>query len=85
MTAIQSKATKRRRKKKQIRNDLFTQLIRMTGIPGCTIRKELKGIIERKGINPNELTLDQLRQVVASYLREIMGSILDRHHRDVVN
>ena len=52
----------------------------MTGIPAKNIRAELKLILDRKNIDVKNLTLDQLRMVVASYLREIMGSLLDRGH-----
>ncbi len=55
----------------------MSQVIRMTGIPARTIRKELNAIMKRKGLDPKELTLDQLRGVVASYLREIMASLLE--------
>lgn len=57
--------------------ELFNQLVHLTGIPAKTIKDELKSILERKNIDLNRLTLDQLRVVIASYLREIMGSLLD--------
>ena len=41
----------------------MSQVIRMTGIPARTIRKELNAIMKRKGLDPKELTLDQLRGV----------------------
>lgn len=56
---------------------LFDQVVRLTGIPGKTIKDELKVILERKNIDIDKLTLDQLRTVVASYLREIMSGLLD--------
>ncbi len=61
--------------------ELLNQVIRLTGIPAGTIRNELHAILERKNIDIRHLTLDQLRSVVASYLREIMGNVLDRCHR----
>jgi hypothetical protein len=71
--------TLKKRSKKQVsaNEDLMSQVIRMTGIPARTIRKELNAILKRKGLDPKELTLDQLRAVVASYLREIMSGILE--------
>jgi hypothetical protein len=69
---------KKRRKKAPKGDDLFNQVIKLTGIPQKTIRRELKSILERKNIDVNQLTLEQLRCVVASYLREIMGNLLDR-------
>ena len=58
---------------------LFDQVITLTGIPAHAIKRELKTILDRKNIDVNNLTIDQLRCVVASYLREIMGGILDRY------
>ncbi len=58
--------------------ELFEKVVALTGIPSESIQRELKAILDRKNIDVNSLTLDQLRGVVASYLREIMGGILDR-------
>jgi len=67
----------RKKSKAHTGDDLFNHLVRLTGIPAKTIKDELKAILERKNIDINKLTLDQLRTVVASYLREIMGGLLD--------
>ena len=66
--------------KKDSRGALLQQLIQLTGIPAKTIRKELKGILDRHHIDLDNLTVEQLRIVVASYLRQIMGGLLDRRH-----
>jgi hypothetical protein len=74
------KASKKKKKKlPKGEDDLFNQVIALTGIPAQTIKRELKSILDRKNIDVNSLTLDQLRAVVASYLREIMGGLLDRY------
>jgi len=76
------KPAKRSAKRKTKRNsDLLTQVCRLTGIPGKSIKDELKNIIEEKNLDMNNLTLDQLRQVAASYLREIMSSLIDRSNQ----
>lgn len=59
--------------------ELFEQVVAMTGLPGKSIQRELKAILERKNIDVHNLTLEQLREVVASYLREIMGGLLDKY------
>lgn len=66
---------KTRRRKKQ---DLLAQLAKLTGISVATIRRELKDILDRKNINIHDITLEQLRTVTASYLRQIMCSVLSR-------
>lgn len=75
MDALTKPARKKPKERKG--DDLFDQVVRLTGIPGKTIKEELKAILERKNIDIDKLTLDQLRTVVASYLREIMGGLLD--------
>ncbi|MBI4403571.1 MAG: hypothetical protein HY537_05390 [Deltaproteobacteria bacterium] len=56
---------------------LFDQVIHLTGIPTKQFKKDLKQIAEKKNLDPDSLTIDQLRRVAASYLRQIMSSILD--------
>lgn len=74
-----ARTTKKKKPKRKKRGqDLLNQVIQLTGIPSRHIKQELLCILERKKIDLNSLTLDQLRLVVASYLREIMGNLLDR-------
>ena len=58
--------------------ELLEHVISLTGIPAHSIHRELKTILDRKNIDLNHLTLEQLRGVAATYLREIMGGLLDR-------
>lgn len=73
------KKTKKKTRRKS-GEDLFNHVISLTGIPAQSIKRELKTILDRKNIDVNHLTVDQLRQVAASYLREIMGGLIDRYH-----
>lgn len=74
------KSVKKKKKpaKRAKGTELFEQVVAMTGLPGKSIQRELKSILERKNIDVRHLTLEQLRDVVASYLREIMGGLLDK-------
>lgn len=84
LASIRKSSLKKKSKKQAAKKngeDLFNQVITLTGIPAQTIKRELKSILDRKNIDVNNLTLDQLRGVVASYLREIMGGLLDRYHQ----
>ncbi len=58
---------------------LFEHVVKLTGLPGTAVKKELKALLDKKNIDVNQLTLEQLRSVVASYLREIMMGILERN------
>ncbi len=80
MTAkIQKKSTPKKPKKKTPTRgkDLFNYVVQLTGLPKEKIMDELKTILNKKNIEISQLTVDQLRVVVASYLREIMTGIMD--------
>ena len=53
-------------------NELFRQVADLTGLPSDTIQKELTKIANQKGLNISELTLDELRDAMASYLRDVI-------------
>ena len=75
------KTGKKRNEKSSLKGDaLFNQLVRLTGIPSQAIKRELTTILEKKNIDIKNLTVDQLRIVVASYVREIMGGLIDKYH-----
>ncbi len=81
-TKFLKKPVKKKNRRTKRGEELFNQVIALTGIPAKHIKRELKAILDRKNIDVNNLTLDQLRVVVASYLREIMGGLLDKYtHR----
>lgn len=78
------KTPRKKRKKasprKPSKKRLLDQVIQLTGIPSQTIRKELQTIMAKKNIKTDDITLDQLRSVAATYLREIMGGLLESTH-----
>jgi len=75
-TAKRSPSKKKSRPKKG--QALIDQVINLSGIPADSIRRELNAILDKKNLAMENLTLDQLRSVAATYLREIMGSLLDK-------
>ena len=69
------KTTKKRRPDRG--KDLFNYVVQLTGLPKDKIKEELKILLHKKNIEVSQLTVDQLRTVAASYLREIMAGILE--------
>ncbi len=53
-------------------NELFKKVTDATGLPSDLITKELNQIVNNKGIQSDDLTLDELRVVMAEYLREVI-------------
>ncbi|MFM8268621.1 MAG: hypothetical protein ACKN9V_00380 [Pseudomonadota bacterium] len=74
------KPKRKKRSKKASKNRLLDQVIQLSGIPSQAIRKELQAIMAKNNIKTDEITLDQLRVIAASYLREIMGGLLESSH-----
>jgi hypothetical protein len=52
-------------------NKLFTQVKELTGLPEELIGPELKGLLERKGVAPEQVTMDSLREALADYLNQM--------------
>lgn len=72
------KKSSRKETKPKAGEGLLDQVVRLTGLPATAVKKELKAVLDKKNIDVNQLTLEQLRAVVASYLREIMMGLLER-------
>lgn len=52
-------------------NKLFTQVTGLTGLPEELIGAELKTLLERKGVAPEQMTMDSLREALADYLNQM--------------
>ena len=52
-------------------NKLFSELVGLTGLPTELIQDELLGLLDKKGINPDELTMESLRLALADYLAHV--------------
>jgi intergrase/recombinase len=74
------KTTKKKKTKARKKPRLLDQVIQLTGIPSQTIRNELHSIMNKKNLKPEDINLEQLRNIAATYLREIMGNLLENSH-----
>jgi len=52
-------------------NKLFSEVTELTGLPEDLISEELKSLLERKGVEPEQLTLESLREALADYLTQV--------------
>jgi hypothetical protein len=50
---------------------LFSEVTGLTGLPEDLISEELKSLLERKGIAPEQMTMESLREALAHYLTEV--------------
>jgi hypothetical protein len=63
------------KKKEPDGQDLLEVLVSLTGLPKEWILKEMDQIMREIGKNPNEMTLDHLREALVSYLNSIHAEI----------
>lgn len=74
------KAKRKKKSKSRKKSRLLDQVVQLTGIPSQAIRRELQSIMTKKNLKPEDINLDQLRNIAASYLREILGGLLENTH-----
>ncbi len=53
-------------------NEIFRQVAELTGLPSDAITKELSKIADQNGLDISEMTIDELRQALACYLRDVI-------------
>lgn len=58
---------------------LLKQLISQTGLPTEGVENELDRLIEKAGLQKENITLDDLRLVLADYLQDILLESKDRY------
>jgi histone H3/H4 len=55
-----------------MKQNLFQQIIHLTGLPSAPVERQLKAIIDEKKIKEDSMTLDDLRTIVAELLLEVL-------------
>lgn len=56
-------------------NNLFEEVAKLTGLPNHLIENELARLLALKGISPQQMTMDSLREVLATFLSEVAESV----------
>lgn len=51
---------------------LFAEVTGLTGLPEDLISEELKVLLERKGVAPEQMTMESLREALSDYLTEVI-------------
>ena len=51
---------------------LFSEVTELTGLPEDLIGEELRELLDRKGIAPEQMTMESLREALADYLTQMM-------------
>ena len=57
----------------------LSELLQATGLPQDMVRKELQTLFEKEGLNENNITLDQLRYILASYAQDVLAGAKEHY------
>ena len=66
-------------------NKLFSQVTELTGLPSELIGAELRGLLARKGVAPEQVTMECLRECLADYLTQVALQIEGEHRFDTLD
>ena len=56
-------------------NKLFAEVTGLTGLPEELIGAELKSLLANKGVAPEQVTMESLREALADYLTQVATEI----------
>lgn len=62
---------------------LFGEVTEATGLPTDLIADELARLIEAAGVQKSEMTLEDLRRILAEYVQDVLVSVKDELSRSV--
>ncbi len=60
--------------------NLAKTVVQATGLPQNPVEKELQSLLVKHGTSPEDLTLDQLRDVMAEYLQTVFLEIAEQEN-----
>lgn len=58
-------------------NEIFKKLTESTGLPSDLVCAELEALLDKKGLNSTDVTMDELRLVLSEYLRNVISQAKD--------
>lgn len=58
---------------------IFETVCEATGLPQELIQKELKTLLETEGMSSDEVTVEELRSVLAKYLQEVLSGAKENY------
>lgn len=64
---------------------LFDQVTEATGLPNDLVAGELRTLLRQAEIEPENMSLDDLRRVLAEYVQDILLSVKDEARAKAVN
>lgn len=53
-------------------NNLLSTVSNLTGLPHNSLKKELDNLAKKAGYSPDQLSMDQLREIMSEYLQTVL-------------
>lgn len=66
-------------------NELTNTVVAATGLPTDPVERELNSLIVKHGTNPEEMTLDDLRDIMADYLQTVFLELAQEEENSVAS
>ena len=63
-------------------NSLLDQVIALTGLPEDALRKEMSRALAELERNPDDLDLENLRELVANYVQDVLVGLKDDFEKE---
>ncbi len=57
-------------------NQLFEEVVKLSGLPPKLIKKELRIILKKAGVKPKRMTKISLRKAMANYLKDVVSQFI---------
>ncbi len=65
-------------------NELFKKVTESTGLPANLVSNELGKLLSKKGLNASDMTMEELRQVLSQYLKDVIIQAKDAFDQGVL-
>jgi hypothetical protein len=67
----------------QMGNDLFKNVTTATGLPEGPVSAELERLLIQAGLNKAEMSLEDLRQILAEYVQDVLLAAKEHYTSEV--
>lgn len=54
---------------------LLRVLIQSTGLPMDAVEREINSLLAQRNLKPEDLTIDQVREMLAAYLQDVLTEV----------
>jgi hypothetical protein len=60
-------------------SDILKKISENTGLPENAVTYELETLLRKAGLNKSQVTLDEIREVLADYLQDVILEAKEKH------